>query len=400
MAVGSSLSTPSAATEAYQCLVVCLAGRSLGRPVGGEAEWRLLIALAQAEGVGPLLCRALRDRPDIAVPAAARRALFRICHESACRSLTQEAVRARLCRRLAERGIPGLLLKGAALAFTHYDDPVLRPMADLDLLVPPGQLEQAARCLEESGCRPFSAEPVALSVRRSRPHLVYEDARTGEVVELHWQLRLLGHMRTEATAEIWSNAQPFVSAASGTGEVTAQMMRPGHAIPLHCAHLVLQHQYARLLWLFDLHQMLRVLDPAEASLTREVATRWRLVPATMLTLRRVQTLFGTPLPGDLSAWVETEAGDHSLQARLAAWVLAPDAPELPHRDLMRLFLERDPSSLLRTLFPSPNELRERLRLAPDESVTAAYVARLAHRLRRGPAHLRQLWQLWRAGRSV
>lgn len=52
---------------------------------------------------------------------------------------------------LAGQGIDSLLLKGAALVRTCYDDPALRPMGDVDLLVRPDQFDQALALLLARG---------------------------------------------------------------------------------------------------------------------------------------------------------------------------------------------------------------------------------------------------------
>src|ERR1700676_5146884 len=42
---------------------------------------------------------------------------------------------ARAIEALAAAGVPTMMLKGATLAASHYDDPALRPMGDVDMLV-------------------------------------------------------------------------------------------------------------------------------------------------------------------------------------------------------------------------------------------------------------------------
>jgi hypothetical protein len=149
MSVGCTLERDWSTADRYQLLADLLVGRAPATPVGSEARWMELVALARAEGVGPLLHRALCSRPSVDVPAAASEALAKTYLDEVYASLLRENVRARLCRRLGQREIPVLLLKGAALAFTCYDDPATRPMEDLDALIPRSRVEQAARCLEE-----------------------------------------------------------------------------------------------------------------------------------------------------------------------------------------------------------------------------------------------------------
>src|SRR5207237_2152698 len=56
-----------------------------------------------------------------------------------------------LFHALAAAHVCPLLLKGSDLAFTVYPDPLLRPAADVDLLVRPGDLARALAVLVARG---------------------------------------------------------------------------------------------------------------------------------------------------------------------------------------------------------------------------------------------------------
>jgi hypothetical protein len=341
-------------TERYELLAGLLVGRTPSEPVPSDAEWMELVALAQKEGVGPLFHRAVCACTGLEVPTAARRVLALTYCRAVDVRMQQEAARQDLCRRLSERRIPALLLKGAALALACYDDPATRPMADLDVLVPRGRVEEAARCLGENGFRLLSSS-LSTALRSPRGDMAFTHGATGILVELHWELNALGRLQTEVQAEIWSEPRP----AGGDG--APLIMRPGHALPLLCAHMIAHHQYARLLWLFDLHRVLLTIDAAEAAVAQDAATRWRLAPCTALALLRVRTLFATPLPGELHAWAREAASRDSLGTRMATLALTPGAPERPDGDVVNLVMNRS-GSMLRILFPSPSALRERLGL--------------------------------------
>jgi Uncharacterised nucleotidyltransferase len=373
--------------DRYRKLANLLVGQIPVDPAGGEAEWMELIALAESEGVAPLLHRVLDALPAAGVAVSAEQVLESAYRKATYESMLLESARARLCRCLGEAEIPVLLLKGAALAFTCYDDPATRPMMDLDLLVPRTRVEEAARCMEEDGFRPHS-ESLATEMRRRRGHVAYVDGVTRSAVELHWELKVLGRAQRKALPEIWSGARPAGRQAS------PRVMRLGHAIPLLCAHLILHHRFPRLLWLFDLHRALLAADAAEAAVALDAAARWRLAPCTALTLLRVRELFGTPLPRELDAWARRMASRDGLQARMTALALMPDAPELPPRYLMDLLMNRD-WSLLRDLMPMPAALRQSLGLDEHEPITPAYAALIARRLRNGPEQIRWLWRCWR-----
>jgi hypothetical protein len=353
-----------------------------------EAKWAELVALAEAEGVAPLLHRALRARPDVPVPASARELLAQRYLGAVYLSMANQSARARLCQRLAARGIPVLLLKGAALSLTCYDDPATRPMADIDLLVPRLRVEEAASCAEEEGFR-FLSGSLVKELGSPRSHVVCLHPVTGTCVELHWELKGLGAGHTKAAAEIWSAAR------SAPGLENAQVMRLGHTIPLLAAHMTIQHYRSRLLWLYDLHRLLLMIDDEEATLLQESAVRWRLVPATALSLLRVRELFHTPLPEPLASWARRGAAQRGLQGRVAVLALTPGAATPPGQ-LLDVVMNRN-WSMLPVLLPPAAHLRERLGLAPHQRVAPAYLRLMARKLfRTGPIHLRQAWRCWRA----
>jgi hypothetical protein len=364
-------------------------GRSPSPHEARELDWFAVAGLAELQGVGPLLSLALRALPDLPVPAEVREAVAASYRDAVYMSLQRESVQRSLSQCLDAQAVPLILLKGAALAFTCYDEPATRPMDDLDVLVPRSRVEEAAVCLAGNGFQPDSGS-LATELKSPRGHLNFRHGATGVPVELHWELKLLGRAQRRATPEIWNGARP-----AGI-EGNALMMRPGHALPVLCAHMLLQHRQPRLIWLYDLHRLLLKMDAAEVKLAREAAGRWRLGPCTALALGRVHELFGTSLPEDLCGWMHQMASRSDLQARVAARALSYDPAEAPSEYLMGLLMSRN-FSAWRILFPAPEDLRRRLHLSGTIPVgPGAYATFLIHRLRHVPLHLRQLWRFWYA----
>ena len=56
-----------------------------------------------------------------------------------------------LLRTLSDADVPVALWKGVSHAGTIYADPALRPLGDIDLLVPPARFDQALSCLSSDG---------------------------------------------------------------------------------------------------------------------------------------------------------------------------------------------------------------------------------------------------------
>ncbi|MGH7507672.1 MAG: nucleotidyltransferase family protein, partial [Longimicrobiales bacterium] len=101
------------------------------------AAWAALPAEATRQSVAPLLYERLRAlegiaRPPAPVTAALRQAYIRSAFRNAIvfRELGAAAT------ELQRRGIDVIGLKGVHLATQIWDDPAIRGMADIDILVP------------------------------------------------------------------------------------------------------------------------------------------------------------------------------------------------------------------------------------------------------------------------
>jgi hypothetical protein len=97
-------------------------------------------------GLGPLLYHALSSRED----DRAHPFLVEFRHATTANLLRMAHAR-RLRDRLQAEGIRAVLLKGAATLVRFGDDPGLRPMADLDLLVTRADVPRAAELLRAGG---------------------------------------------------------------------------------------------------------------------------------------------------------------------------------------------------------------------------------------------------------
>ena len=139
-----------------------------------------LIDAARHHGVMPLLdaafSRGVQGPPGLA-GASRKDALVHAMHEQ-----LQQAELASVLSALAAKPVPVLLMKGAALAYSHYPSPALRPRADCDLLVPPGAREPAVRALTALGFRRASGP--------AGEYVGYQAAlvRGACTVDLHWRI--------------------------------------------------------------------------------------------------------------------------------------------------------------------------------------------------------------------
>jgi hypothetical protein len=108
--------------------------------------------------------------------------------------IRQEHVLGEACALLEEIGVGYVVFKGALTRQFLYAKPYLRPSADIDLLVPPGEGPRVARFLEQRG--------YSLTVQaHSDTHEIWIE-RLGVGLDLHWSLLRPGRMRQEITQEI------------------------------------------------------------------------------------------------------------------------------------------------------------------------------------------------------
>ena len=177
----------------YQLLALC--ARAECRPIhyqqialaaGSATDWEDVLAQAERHYLSPLLYAHLRVA-DVPIPAAVRQEL----RSRSMHHLVANQVRTRvLCDILSAceaARIPVLVLKGAALSHIIYPDISLRPMSDLDLLVPTSEAHRAQQVLAGLG---FEVPPLSGSMPYHR-HLAEVTKYVEEVpvtVEIHHKL--------------------------------------------------------------------------------------------------------------------------------------------------------------------------------------------------------------------
>ena len=133
----------------------------------GGAAWSELPAEAESHGLAPLVYRHAK-RARIRIPESCATALRALTLRHRCAIQIRTRVLHTLLAELQTARIQPLVLKGAALAHLIYPTPGLRPMADLDLLVEPGDADRAQAVLRKLG---FSAPSAHSAYMRNHHHL-------------------------------------------------------------------------------------------------------------------------------------------------------------------------------------------------------------------------------------
>lgn len=211
-------------------------------------------------------------------------------------------------------GTPVMRLKGIAYAGTLYEDAALRPMTDIDVMVPEARFGEAIAALEALGYRDDGKRN-----QRSPVNHAVTMRRQESAVDLHRSMVQVGRMAIDLPA-VWRDAVP---APGGTLRPA-----PAHEYLIHVAHLARHEFSAALISYVDAWLLGRAAGDVAA-----LARRWHLARAERLVRRYVQAFQGNEMiePRPFPSIVELVAGEPPRRALQVVRKLAiHDSP----RDLL------------------------------------------------------------------
>lgn len=268
-----------------------------------------VLDLARAEGVVCLLDHGLRGQ---------NQALRDAAREEALRSMMLEGETRRVLAALAALGIPGLLLKGSALAHWAYPLPHLRACNDVDILVPSREAaEQLAAALVAQGYTRAtpSGDLVAhelMCTRRMSPQWLLE-------VDVHWRLHnttLFAHLFGFDELMAASIAVPRLAPnARGLGPVDALL----HAA-VHRARNLANGTGDALKWLYDLVVLTQAFGADDWTGLLDRARQKQLAGMTQSALEAAEQVFALAIPQTVRDGLRQAASAETLDVtRLDDW---------------------------------------------------------------------------------
>ncbi|WP_291321975.1 nucleotidyltransferase family protein [Desulfonatronospira sp.] len=382
------LSDPSETREAPRLLAALVTRRLLPSEVP-SGQWQGITETALAQGLAPMLFWAVRssgmDPESIengsAIAASARQAAL-------ADILMEEAVK-NVSRAFSSARIPAVWLKGAALARTVYPQSCLRPMGDLDVLVPFDQREQALETLFTLGYELDTrsilpqVDPAVLEKRKGRDevyakklcvhHFVLKGGRSDKVLlELHFGLRC--HNNSLLLPE--KHMQGFFQHTRSLlldDQTSITVLLPEAHLPYLAVHSIVQHggEGASLMRDLDMHLLITKNDLHwPAVIHQAAALGW--TGAVYRALERAVESFATPVPPWVLEELVHRRPDHEdpfmIEKRHSPgyrWVVARNTlARLPVREKMRFIAER--------LFPYADFMRARYAVPQDRAVWPYY----------------------------
>ncbi len=296
--------TPATVT-AREMVTAALRGEAVGVPSAQEAV--AIGHLAKLHGVRSLLHHAVVGTPTWARwPEALREELTLAARQQVAAELVRRHELTQVLTKLGEIGVGALVLKGAALAYSVYDEPSTRERGDSDVLVSKADAERAAEVLVALGYAPTLSAGGKLAT--------YQHTYRGRLhsVDLHWEI---SNAQLFASTLVYPNLTrravaipalgPHARALSATDALLhALVHRATHVNAPYYVDGVPYHEHNRLIWLYDIHLLATALDAAAWNDFEARAERHQIRAVCLDGLLAAKDAFATDLPAKLVASFE------------------------------------------------------------------------------------------------
>lgn len=351
-------------------------------------DWLLLLQAAEREGVGPLLYWKSSKSGNLAcLPGPVRESLRGWYAQTWAQN--QKIIRelAIVARLFHEAGIPTVVLKGACLALTIYPGIGLRPMGDLDILVPSSKLSLAVQLAKSLGYQDLIPEAsVGLSDLLDHAVCLYKPDKQSFPLEIHRSLVADRAFKYAVPVDwFWEQTEPLRPLEAKLGLEHLLMLNPTAQLLYAASHAMLQHGGSKtpLRWYYDLDQLIRLSNGRlDWELLLSQARRFQWSSALQAALFQTHEFFDTPLPEEVCLHLS------QTKDRLRALVaLKQDQPATHTLEERRKLLSLNWKGKLRLtlalLFPSPAYMRWRYKFQSLRVLPIWYLIRWTEILRDG-----------------
>jgi len=268
-----------------------IAAQLRGEKFGFEGlDWETICEICQWEGIGPILYTVISKENSADIPEEAKSNLKALYFHSHFRNLYFLKELRELLGLFNKSKIPVMLLKGAALLSTVYDNPAHRPMSDIDFMIREEDLEKAHLLILKKGYKLIGLEywPWWRKFGGERSYI-----KDRIRIDLHWHLECF--VKRSASKNMFARAKKVnIQGAEALIPFPEELL-------LHTLHhMVYQHFHLRLIWLFDILKITTIWkEEIDWKRVYGQAKESKLVLPLFFGLKEVKALFGAPIPEEL-----------------------------------------------------------------------------------------------------
>lgn len=206
--------------------------------LGLDLDWDYIMEEASRNEIESLLYHNLHKMDDSRnIPESAMKDLRVAYYATTSRNIRFLNELSKLLKTFNDANIEVVVLKGAALAETVYQNIALRPFGDIDLLIREDKMPDAEEILSDLG---YSTPPVypskwhrkrhMISVRAEELHYVNQDKNV--ILDLHWDLQPRSSPFQIDVQKFWENTQTMKLAG-----VETLIFTPEHLLEHLCFHI-------------------------------------------------------------------------------------------------------------------------------------------------------------------
>jgi hypothetical protein len=222
---------------------------------------------------------------------------------------------------LAEAWLPFLVFKGAALAYSLYDQSFLRVRCDVDLLVKSRQ--DADRIWELLQAFGYQRDNAVDGKLITSEFYAYKKCIADVVAfDVHWNTSNAAHCRSLSFDELYTDSVVI-------DEISDHVHSPSlvHGFVLACHHRIAhkpEGRHNRLIWLYDLHLMLNKFGEAEKRQLVDVIERHDIAPVCLDGILASVEYFGTEVEREWLSRIQQLAARSGNQLPAGQSLLSKD----------------------------------------------------------------------------
>jgi len=307
-------------------LCAVLRGDSLDWPAASDTDfYDVLLKQASYHGVDSLLCHMLKptaaweELPDQLQDALQQKLMTGV----ACEMVRTRDLLA-LLEALSGAGIACLILKGGALAYTHYPEPGLRSRCDTDFFIDTGDIRKIRDIFHGLGYQ------LSGWIYKSHQFDCFKSEFGGAInYDIHWRPN-----NRSKYARVFSYEEVNRESVPVPGLDGALTLKPVHALLLACMHRAgdPMHDADRLIWLYDIHLLVSALSEPELFEFAQRAVGENIQAICRDAIEKSRQCFTTSVPGQVEDILAAPSQASSIHRRFSDSQLAlifDDIRQLP-----------------------------------------------------------------------
>lgn len=304
-------------------------------------DWKLVLQLAMSHRVLGLLGRHLSARSWSGITSQVKRELQTYFVHATIHGNALKHELARVSHLLESAGIPVVSFKGQTLGLAAYGNAVVRPSADLDLLVSRADALRARDLLATQGYSlevTLHAEQEAHVLRQDSVFNLFRPAEAplqtvlsqGYAVELHWAITspclpfdldystVAPRLSWLELPGVYSNE--FEGNSDEKAPFRVRSLAPEDLLLILCVHGA-KHLWERLIWVCDLAELIEKTPAFNWTMLLDAARERGVQRMTALGLSLMRSVLGTELPREVESWLSTQPEALRLASQLRRQLL-------------------------------------------------------------------------------